>query len=145
MFFIRNEIYSLVQELAYWGTKSVCAYVWYGKGYFCVPNALIIKFGTYNRVLVNQNIRSYSCYVRVCHRFITRKTAVIEPKTGTRFLIYWMDFQWVMGLKKGQPQTRLSPCAGEGTRTHTLAHQILSLACLPISTHPQGLSAGESR
>ena len=36
-------------------------------------------------------------------------------------------------------------CAGEGTRTHTLAHQILSLACLPISTHPQGLSAGESR
>ena len=45
-------------------------------------------------------------------------------------------------MKKGQPQTKLSPCAGEGTRTHTLAHQILSLACLPISTHPQGLPVG---
>lgn len=28
-----------------------------------------------------------------------------------------MDFQWVMGMKKGQPQTKLSPCAGEGHTT----------------------------
>ena len=26
-------------------------------------------------------------------------------------LIYWMDFQWVMGMKKGQPRMKLSPCA----------------------------------
>ena len=32
-------------------------------------------------------------------------------------LIYWMDFQWVMGMKKGQPLMRLSPCAGEGHTT----------------------------
>ena len=28
-----------------------------------------------------------------------------------------MDFQWVMGMKKGQPRMRLSPCAGEGHTT----------------------------
>ena len=27
------------------------------------------------------------------------------------FLIYWTDFQRVMGMRKGRPQTRLSPCA----------------------------------
>ena len=44
-------------------------------------------------------------------------------------------------MKQRRKTPPLSPCAGEGTRTHTPKHQILSLACLPISTRPQNLPA----
>ena len=57
-----------------------------------------------------------------------------------------MDFQWVMGMKKGQPRMRLSPCAGEGTRTHTLAHQILRKKELDYSASlTEDLSADEKK
>ena len=44
---------------------------------------------------------------------------VIEPKTETSSLIYWIDIQSVMATKKGHLPTKMSPCAGEGNRTHT--------------------------
>ena len=42
----------------------------------------------------------------------TIEIAVIEPKTGALFSIYWMDFQWVMGMKKGQSRMKLFPLYG---------------------------------
>ena len=49
----------------------------------------------------------------------TRQNAVIEPKTAISSLIYWIDIQSVMVKKKGHLPMKMSPCAGEGNRTHT--------------------------
>ena len=49
----------------------------------------------------------------------TRQNAVIEPKTAISSLIYWIDIQSVMVKKKGHLLMKMSPCAGEGNRTHT--------------------------
>ena len=33
-------------------------------------------------------------------------------------------------------------CPGEGSRTHTLSHMILSHACLPVPSHPEFILMG---
>ena len=48
----------------------------------------------------------------------TRQNAVIEPKTATSSLTYWIDIQSVMVKKKGHLPMKMSPCAGEGNRKY---------------------------
>ena len=49
---------------------------------------------------------------------------VIEPKTATSSLMYWIDIQSVMVKKKGHPLTKMSPCAG-GLQTFELSTKII--------------------
>lgn len=49
---------------------------------------------------------------------------VIEPKTETSSLIYWIDIQSVMATKKGHPRMKMSPCAG-GLQTFELSTKII--------------------